>query len=121
MNVIDWLRESAAYMASTRPEVYTHESALEQLTSQMEELRTKYGEVSPAMLMSGGFILIRLVVDEGIEEFQLAQLVSGAATFFPEEDVMVYRGIVDIDLPHITDAFPHSAEEDGDNFFFGES
>lgn len=105
MNVIDWMRESSKFMSTARPDVWeSAEAANADLLYRMEYLRGQ--NLQLGLLMSGGFILIRVVEGEGMEEFQLAQLISGVCTFYPEEDVMVYRGEVDgIDLPHITDSF----------------
>jgi hypothetical protein len=80
----------------------------------MHILRTVYEHQTPAMLMSGGFMLVRMVEDEGMEEFQLLQLISGSATFFPEMSVMVYRGnLDDVNLPHISEAYPSQSSDTG--------
>lgn len=100
MNVVDWIRETARYMAETRPEVYaTHEAAMDELVTEMEYLRNEHGEQNLSAIMSGGFVMVRLVEAPGMEEFQICRFLSSVTLFLPEEECLVIAGIDDIDLP----------------------
>lgn len=83
MNVIDWLKESAKYMAVDRPDIYSTETALRDLSNYVELLRQvdlPYNWVS-----FSSYVLLRHV-DDGIEEFDLVRKLS-SVSLFPEEEI----------------------------------
>jgi hypothetical protein len=89
MNVPDWIRGTAEYMAKVRSDIYDYERAHAELVDHMEHLREEHGEDAISAIMSGSFIMLRLVEDEGQEEFQVAQYISSVTTFQPEEECVV--------------------------------
>jgi nitric oxide reductase activation protein len=95
-NVIDWLRESAAYMAKDRPDVYDHATAVEELSEAIDYMRDDGRPFACTMFTS--YVLTRLE-DEGVEEFILSRKLSHLNLFDDEEEVLVYRLHPDIDLP----------------------
>lgn len=100
MNVVDWMRETAHYMVSQRPDIYDYDRASAELIDHMEYLRSNYPDFAVSAIMAGSFIMLRLVEDEGQEEFQVAQYISSVTTFQPEEDCMVIGNpLLDINLP----------------------
>jgi hypothetical protein len=110
MNVIDWIRETSKYMARTRPDIHTVESASADLIDRMEYLRAEHEYEPLSAVMSGGFVLLRMVEDEGQEEFQLTNFVSSVTTFQPEDDCLVLANPnLGLDLPGPFD----SQDEDG--------
>lgn len=87
-------------MAKDRPDIYTPSSAMDDLVDRMNSLRDSSGNLVLSGEMSGGFVLLRIVEDEGMEEFQLTRCISSVTTFLPEEDCLVAGWVDDIDLPN---------------------
>jgi hypothetical protein len=116
MTVPQWIKGTADYMVAQRPDIYDYDRASAELIEHIEYLRTHYSELPLSSIMTGSFIMLRIVEDDGCEEFQVAQFVSSVTTFQPEEDCMVIGNTrLGVDLP------PPSGWDDDDKFFFGES
>jgi hypothetical protein len=63
--------------------------------------------------MSGSFIMLRLVEDDGQEEFQVAQYVSSVTTFQPEEEcVVIGNKFLGVNLPGPHDMAGLDQDED---------
>lgn len=117
MTVPEWIKGTADYMVKARPDIYDYDRASAELIQHMEYLRTEHAEDTLSSIMSGSFIMLRIVEDEGTEEFQIAQYVSSVVTFQPEEDCLVIGNTrLGVDLPP-----PNGWAEDDDNFFYGEA
>lgn len=84
-------------MVHRRPDTYDEESAFADLLSRMEFLRSK-SDLPLGIAMSGGFILLRIVEEEGMEEFQLSQVASSVVLYDPEGCV-VYGWVPEVNLP----------------------
>lgn len=109
--VPSWIHGTAEYMAKARPDIYTYEKAHAELVEGIETLRNHDRGLD--MQMTGSFILIRIIEDDGVEEFQVAQFVSSVATFQPEEDCLVIGNTrLGVDLPP-----PNGWEDDAENFW----
>lgn len=103
LNVIDWLSASAKYMAQQRPDIYTFYTALDELSDNMEYLRSAHENDKLSAVMCGGFVLIRTVEDEGMEEFILSRIATSVVTFQPEGDCLVLSYVPEVSLPKIDD------------------
>lgn len=102
MNAIDFIRESAKVLTDYRPDVYDVETAVEELSTSMDQLRSF--DIPVASIMFTSFILTRLV-DDGVEEFILSHKLTGLFICEEEEDVQSYAFDESITgLPHILDA-----------------
>lgn len=87
MNVIDWMRESARYMAADRPDIYTPATACTELFRYVEFLRKL--DMPFNWVSFSSYILIRQM-DDGVEEFDLTRKLSSVSLFPEEEDVLVF-------------------------------
>ncbi len=102
MSAIDFVRETAIFMANDRPDLYTAEAAVDELWEQIEALRD--------MDMSFGFVsfasyYITREWDEGVESFTFLRKISGYLLCEEEEDSRAFSYDVEMNLPHILDAF----------------
>lgn len=101
MNTIDFIRETAIYMANDRPDVYDKEGAVEELSEAIDVLRDQ--AVNPVeSLFFCSFILTRLW-DDGVEEFTLSRRIASVVIVEEEESVEAFGYTDDVDLPHILD------------------
>lgn len=100
-NSIDFIRGSAAFMVSDRPDLYTHDLAVRDLSQAMEDLRSTNKVVSFVSFSS--YVLARILdLELDVEEFILAKKLSGLQICLPEADVRAYSyGPVD-SLPHVS-------------------
>lgn len=101
MNTIDFIRETAIYIANDRPDVYDVEGAVEELSTAMDILRDE-AEQPVESLFFTSYILTR-VWDDGVEEFTLSRRMSSVVIVEEEEDVRAFAYSDDVDLPHILD------------------
>ena len=97
MNTIDFLRESAWFLTEDRPDLYDHETAMEELDVAMTTLREE-PERQFACIMFSSYAMMRLYV-EGVEEFILSRKLSSVIVFEAEEEVSAYTYHPDIELP----------------------
>lgn len=110
MNVLDWMKGTAEFMRTDRPDLYeTNTDALNDLESWMEAVRSQPSTV--AGIETGGFILTHNDED-GVEEWQLSKIISTCAIYKEEEECLVLgwtKGSgsmkVNINLPDISDQF----------------
>lgn len=90
-NTIDFLRESARFLAKDRPDVYTEQSALSDLTEMMEHMRETD---EPTWTSFASFLFVKHVEDgdegERVEEWILTRKISSLAIFEPENEVSVF-------------------------------
>ncbi len=101
MNTLDWLSESAKYMAQDRPDIYTVSSAIDELSRLMESLRNL--AIAPvASMMFTSYVLTR-IVEEDMEEFMLSRKLTGLCIFEQEEVVQVFAYEDSIGLPSVLD------------------
>lgn len=104
MNAIDWMRETAKFMAADRPDVYDQETAVEELSVGMDALRE--ANIEPfSCIMFTSYALMRIYM-EGVEEFILTRKLSGLVLFEAEEEVGAFRYHASIDLPDPVDSLP---------------
>lgn len=105
LSVIDWLRESAKFMADDRPDIYNFESALYDLSDAVEQLRTlDNGYITNTFLFTS-YSLIRIADAEGVEEFILSRKLSSVTLFTPEDDCLVLSHTDKISLPKVDDDY----------------
>jgi hypothetical protein len=107
MDVITWLNATAEYMAQDRADIYDKESAVADLSDQMETLREYDLPISVVSFAS--YILVRLQEfgpDESMEEFILSKKVASLNLFLPEEECSAWAHTDGINLPHILDDDP---------------
>lgn len=97
MNIIDFLRESAAFLVADRPDVYDHETAVEELSVAMDNLREAQNQKFAAIVFTS-YVMMRLV-EEGVEEFLLTRKLSSAIIFEAEQEVGAYGYVAAINLP----------------------
>lgn len=97
MNVIDFLRESADYLVADRPDVYDHETAVEELSVAMDSLRDANIEPFSCMMFTS-YALMRIYM-EGVEEFLLSRKLSSVVLFAEEAQAGAYSYTDEIDLP----------------------
>lgn len=90
MNMTDLFRESAVFMAKDRPDVYTAESAMEDLIRIHDDLAQYDG---PAWCSFASYILFKHV-EEGMTEWNLTRKLS-SASLFPEENTTLVYGHTD--------------------------
>lgn len=90
-NTIDFLRETAKFMAKDRPDVYTEESALSELSGIMETMRSTNG---PGWTTFASFMLFKHIEEfddnEDVEEWFFMRRISSLAFFPSEEEVQVF-------------------------------
>lgn len=86
MNLIDWMRATAEWMAADRPDAFDSAAdALNQLELWMEQVR--YDPIYLAGIESGGYLLTHSDED-GVEEWQLHKTITSCAIFQPENEVL---------------------------------
>lgn len=103
MNVIDFIRETAIFMAADRPDVYDVPTAVAELTVAIDSLRELTDADQPfAAIMFTSYLLARLE-DDGVEEFILTRKLSSMILFEEEEQFGVYSHHPQIDLPSVLD------------------
>lgn len=95
MNVIDWFSASADFMAADRPDIYTRESAMNDLTVAVEAARESDTNVT---ISFASYFLTR-VFDDDMEEFVLSKKLSGYT--FIDNQINVYSYLGDVDLPPV--------------------
>lgn len=107
-NIIDFMRESAKFMAADRPDVYTPESALDDLSQMMIRMRDQGGD---GISSFASYMLIRHEED-GLEEWDLVRKLSTAVIDYDDPEAMVYShtknsGVLtsSINLPDVLDPF----------------
>ena len=111
MNVIDFIRETAEFMANDRPDVYSPELAVRELTQAIEVLRDSNLPVGCVMFTS---YLLNRVLDDGVEEFLLTRKVSSVLVCEEEESCLVFGFTDEINLPNINHVGPDEGLDDDD-------
>lgn len=102
MNVIDFIRESANFMVDDRPDVYSHESAVEELTHCIDTLR-EFPDKPLSLITFTSYCLMRFTEDD-VEEFILSRKLSSVVLFGEEEQCDVYSHHPGLDgIPNILD------------------
>jgi len=109
MNVIDFIRESATFMAKDRPDIYTPELAVRELTEAIEVLRVSDLPVGCVMFTS---YLLNRVMDDGVEEFLLTRKLSSVLVCEEEFSCLVFAFTPEVNLPSVNDV---QGEEDLDD------
>lgn len=100
MNVIDFIRESAAFMVADRPDIYDHETAVEELSVCIDSLR-ELGDSLFETISFTSYLLSR-INDGECEEFILARKVT-STVIFPDGEADAYSHTEGINLPHVLD------------------
>lgn len=100
MNVIDFIRETAIFMAKDRPDVYTQDTAAMELSDAIEYLRSADGVYGCALFAT--YMLSR-VEEDGVEEFLFTRKVSSVIVCEEEEGCITYSYVDDVALPSIFD------------------
>jgi hypothetical protein len=77
MNVIDWMRESAVFMAADRPDIYDTNGAMGELDRLMNNLRDR----QESIVLFSSYALVRFAPDDGEEEFMLLKKISSVNTY----------------------------------------
>lgn len=96
MNVIDFIAQSAKYMAEDRADVYeSEEDAIAELTLALDTLRQS--ESSQSMCIFSSYILMRFLED-GAEEVFLTKKLSSLVLFEEEEIFRAYGWVDGIQL-----------------------
>lgn len=83
MNMTDLFREGAEFMARDRPDIYTVESAMEDLIRYHDDLAQHDG---PGWCSFTDFVLFKHVEEEEMIEWHLTRKLA-SATIFPQEEV----------------------------------
>jgi hypothetical protein len=110
MNVIDFISQSAAYIAKERPDIY--DSAAEaagDLTTALDILRES-GDPQ-GMCMFSGYALLRFLED-GVEEIFLSRKLASLALFEEEEICRAYGWVEGIELDDPFDEALDEPDED---------
>ena len=100
MNLIDFMRETAEFMAVDRPDVYTVELAVKELDHAIETLR--HCDLPYGCVMFTSYMLSR-IQDEEMEEFLLTRKVSSAIIDSEEGDCLVFAYTDAVNLPSVND------------------
>lgn len=100
MNVIDFIRESAVYMARDRPDIYDAALAVRELTAAMDTLRE--ADLAYGCVMFTSYLLSR-VMDDGVEEFMLTRKISSVLVCEEESACLVFSYSPEVELPGIND------------------
>lgn len=108
MDVIDFIRETAIYMAKDRPDIYTEDTAANELSDAIEYLRGADGIYGCALFAS--YMLSR-VEEEGLEEFLFTRKVSSVIVCEEEEECIAYSYGDEVKLPSIFDE-PDDLDDD---------
>jgi hypothetical protein len=85
MNVIDFLRESAKFLALDRPDLYTEETAMDELDRIMNQMRDIPGSGATSFT---DYYLLRYT-EEGLEEWDLVRKLSSVVSYDDEPGVWV--------------------------------
>lgn len=101
MNVIDFIRENATFMAKDRPDVYTPDLAVRELTQAIEVLREH--DLGYGCVMFTSYMLSR-IVDDGVEEFLLTRKLSSVLVCEEENSCLVFAFTPEINLPDVNEA-----------------
>lgn len=109
MNVIDFIRESASFMAKDRPDIYTPELAVMELDHAIEVLRGSGMTVGCVMFTS--YVLNR-VEEDGVEEFLLTRKLSSVLLCEEEDSCLVFGFTDAVLLPSINDVQPDEYLDD---------
>ena len=100
MNLIDFIRESASYIAKDRGDVYTPELAVQELDHAIETLREH--DLPYGCVMFTSYMLSR-IMDDGVEEFLLTRKVSSAIVCEEESACLVFAFTPEVNLPSVND------------------
>lgn len=110
MNVIDFIAQSARYIANERPNIYESASeAAHDLTTALDVLRDS-GDPQ-GMCMFSGYALLRFE-DDGVEEFFLTKKLASLALFEEEEVCRAYGWVEGIELDDPFDEGIDEPDED---------
>lgn len=116
MNVIDFIRESAVFMARDRPDVYTNDLAARELSHAIDVLRESGMPVGCVMFTS---YTLQRTEDDGVEELLLTRKLSSVLLCEEEESCLVFGFTPEVELPSVDSIQPdeHYDEEglDGDD------
>jgi hypothetical protein len=93
LTVIDWLRESARFMARDRPDLFDEDTAMQVLDKYMNQMRELPGAGATSF---EDYMLLRYV-EPGIEEWDLVRRLSSIVSFEDEDNVWVYSHTHDSD------------------------
>lgn len=106
MNMTDLFRESAIFMAKDRPDIYTAQSAMEDLIRIHDDM-AQYEDSGWSSFAS--YILFKNVED-GVTEWYLTRKLSSAILFPEENEARVYShthhgggAVSALDLPDVLD------------------
>lgn len=113
MDVIDFIRESAMFMAKDRPDVYTPELAVRELTQAIEVLREHNLEYGCVMFTS---YMMSRVMDDGVEEFLLTRKLSSVLVCEDEQLCLVFAFTPDVNLPSIFEGNPDDIDDTDDSW-----
>lgn len=111
MNVIDFIRESATFMARDRPDVYSPELAVRELTQAIEVLRQADSPVGCVMFTS---YLLNRIDDDGVEEFLLTRKLSSVLVCEEESACLVFAFTDEVNLPSVNDVQDQEGLDDDD-------
>jgi len=100
MTTIDFIRETAIYMSQDRPDVYDVETAVEELSTAIENLREEY-ETPFCCVTFTSYVMTRLYED-GDESILFSRKIS-EVILCADESVGVVAYDHAVDLPFITD------------------
>lgn len=78
---IDFLRETARYMAKDRPDIYDEPTALHDLSETMERMREIDG---PTWTSFASYLLYKHVEDDVMEEWFFTRKITSMAIYEPE-------------------------------------
>jgi hypothetical protein len=109
----EFIQASAKLMLADRPQLWdTHDEAVRDITIAFSELSSlDEDDEEDYSLHLSGFILTRVVLDEGVFEYTLSKKLVGLAIYMDEEDSGVFdwtknsnlAGGIELDLPEIDD------------------
>lgn len=112
MNVIDFIRESAVFMSVDRPDIYSPDLAVRELTEAIEVLRQADKEYGCVMFTS--YVLSR-IFDDGVEEFLLTRKLSSVLVCEDEQACLVFAFTPEVNLPSVFDGDPDQGLDDDDD------
>ena len=85
-NTIDFIRETAEFMAKDRPDIYTPQTAMNDLLVTMDKMRER-GE--PTWTSFASYILMLHYEGDDVEEWNFTRKVSSLTIFEEEHEVLV--------------------------------
>lgn len=109
MNVIDFVRESATFMAKDRPDVYDEAGAARELAQAMEILRES--DLTYACVTFTSYMLAR-IMDDGVEEFLLTRKLASVLVCEEEQSCLVFGYTDALSLPSVSDPQDPLDEDD---------